>query len=74
MLVRTGWRERAGENGLERPGWSGRAGEVSMTMTNRIDEGELVPDVALVDHDGNRWRFSDHRGRPILLVLHRHLG
>lgn len=26
--------------------------------------GELVPDVTLVDHDGEPWRFSEHRGVP----------
>jgi len=39
-----------------------------------IDEGELLPDTPLVDHQGNPWRLSDHRGRPVLLVLHRHLA
>jgi len=37
-------------------------------------EGDLFPDVGLVDHDGNPWRFVDHRGRPLLLILHRHLA
>jgi hypothetical protein len=37
-------------------------------------EGDLFPDVPLVDHEGNRWRFEDHRGRPLLLILHRHLA
>lgn len=36
--------------------------------------GDLLPDVALVDHEGTRFRFSDHRGRPLLIVLHRHLA
>jgi peroxiredoxin len=45
-----------------------------MTDTGVIDEGELLPDVPLVDHDGQAWRFSDHRGTPLLLVLHRHLA
>ena len=42
--------------------------------SNMIGHGDLVPDVALVDHEGDPWRFSDHRGRPLLLVLHRHLA
>jgi len=39
-----------------------------------IGEGDLVPPVALVDHEGNRWSLEDHRGRPIVLILHRHLA
>jgi peroxiredoxin len=36
--------------------------------------GDVVPDVELIDHTGNHWRLSDRRGRPIVLVLHRHLA
>jgi peroxiredoxin len=36
--------------------------------------GDVVPDVDLIDHDGTAWRISDHRGRPVVLVLHRHLA
>jgi peroxiredoxin len=36
--------------------------------------GDPVPDVDLVDHTGGTWRLSDHRGRPVVLVLHRHLA
>jgi len=39
-----------------------------------IGDGDLVPDVALVDHRGTPWRFSDHRDRILVVVLHRHLG
>jgi len=39
-----------------------------------IDVGDVVPDLALVDHDERRWRFSEHRGNPILAILHRHLA
>ena len=39
-----------------------------------LQVGDAVPDIALVDHDGNPWRVEDHRGRPILLILHRHLA
>ena len=45
-----------------------------MTARDVIGVGDLVPDVDLVDHDGIPFRFSDHRGRPLLLVLHRHLA
>jgi peroxiredoxin len=36
--------------------------------------GDLVPDVELVDHTGARWRLSTCRGRPVVLLLHRHLA
>lgn len=36
--------------------------------------GDPLPDVALVDHDGRPWRTGDQRGRPLVLVLHRHLA
>jgi peroxiredoxin len=39
-----------------------------------IGEGDELPSVALVDHEGNRWHLEDHRGRPIVLILHRHLA
>lgn len=39
-----------------------------------VGVGEVVPDRALIDHRGDPWRFSDHRGTPILAVLHRHLA
>ncbi len=45
-----------------------------MTHDHVIGEGDVLPDIALVDHEGARFRFSDHRGRPLLLVLHRHLA
>jgi peroxiredoxin len=39
-----------------------------------LQTGDVVPDVELVDHEGGRWRLADHRGRPVVLVLHRHLA
>jgi len=45
-----------------------------MTASQVIEVGDLLPDVALADHDGNPWRFDDHRGRPLVLILHRHLA
>jgi peroxiredoxin len=39
-----------------------------------IREGDVVPDVALLDHTGAAWRFSEHRGTPLLVILHRHLA
>jgi peroxiredoxin len=36
--------------------------------------GDALPTVELVDHDGRPWRTRDHLGRPLVLVLHRHLA
>jgi hypothetical protein len=36
--------------------------------------GTVLPDVRLVDHRGAPWRFSEQRGRVLLLILHRHLA
>lgn len=41
-------------------------------MTLRV--GDDVPDVDLVDHRGQPWRLSQHRGRVVVLILHRHLA
>jgi peroxiredoxin len=41
-------------------------------MTLRV--GDLLPQIELVDHDRNVWRISDQLGRPLVLVLHRHLA
>ncbi len=35
--------------------------------------GDIVSDVALPDDRGTTWRIEDHRGRPVLLIFHRHL-
>jgi hypothetical protein len=43
-------------------------------MASPLPLGTVVPDVALVDHLGSEWLFSDHRGRALLLILHRHLA
>jgi peroxiredoxin len=45
-----------------------------MTPRNVIGEGDLLPSLALVDHEGNPWSLQEHRGRPIVLILHRHLA
>ncbi len=36
--------------------------------------GDEMPNVTLVDHDLRPWRLSDQAGRPVVLVLHRHLA
>lgn len=40
-------------------------------MTPRI--GEPVEDFEVVDEHGHPWRLSEQRGRPLLLIFHRHL-
>ncbi|MCB0994600.1 MAG: redoxin domain-containing protein [Acidimicrobiales bacterium] len=35
--------------------------------------GDPVEDFTLSDDTGGRWRLSEHRGRPVLLIFHRHL-
>lgn len=36
--------------------------------------GDILGDVPLVDHDLRPWLISEQRGRPVVLILHRHLG
>ncbi len=35
--------------------------------------GSIAGGFELEQHDGGRWRLDDFRGRPVLLILHRHL-
>ena len=39
-----------------------------------IHVGDPLPDIELVDHEGRPWRTVEMRGRPLVLVLHRHLA
>ena len=39
-----------------------------------VQPGDLVPAIDLPDWKGDRWHSEDHRGRPILLILSRHLA
>jgi hypothetical protein len=39
-----------------------------------IGEGDRLADVTLVDHEERPWRPSDHLGRVLVLILHRHLA
>ena len=41
-------------------------------MTLRV--GDPFPDLELIDHTGQVWHTKDHRGHPLVLVLHRHLA
>ena len=34
--------------------------------------GDPAPDLELLDDAGRPWRLSAHRGRPVVLILHRH--
>ncbi len=36
--------------------------------------GNPFPANTLVDHRGDEWTIEQHRGRPVLLIFHRHLG
>ena len=44
------------------------------TRETTLRVGDRLPDVELIDHGGRTWRASDHHGRPLVLVLHRHLA
>ncbi len=35
--------------------------------------GTAVEDFTLPDDQNRQWTLSSHRGRPVLLVFHRHL-
>ena len=39
-----------------------------------LSEGDRLPDVELIDHEGEPWRPGDAIGRPLVLILHRHLA
>lgn len=36
--------------------------------------GDPTPPIDLPDHSGGRWRLEDFRGRPVVLIFHRHLA
>jgi hypothetical protein len=36
--------------------------------------GDAAPEIDLTTPDGRSWRLSDVRGRPALVVFHRHLA
>jgi peroxiredoxin len=40
----------------------------------RPDVGDAAPEIDLPRTPGGRWRLSDARGRPVLVVFHRHLA
>ncbi|MBJ7597044.1 hypothetical protein [Candidatus Nephthysia bennettiae] len=38
-----------------------------------IGVGDPAPPIELPAHDAARWRLADRRGRPVVLIFHRHL-
>jgi len=34
----------------------------------------VAPTLDLPDDEGRQWRLSDHRGRPVVMIFHRHLA
>jgi peroxiredoxin len=39
-----------------------------------IHIGDPLPDIELVDHESRPWRTAEMHGRPLVLILHRHLA
>ena len=39
-----------------------------------LNVGDQFPDLELVDHEGRPWHTASPRGRPLVLILHRHLA
>lgn len=38
-----------------------------------LEAGSIAPDFALPMDTGEEWRLSDHLGKPLILMFHRHL-
>jgi len=39
-----------------------------------ISIGDRAPELSLATPDGDPWRLTDHLGRPVVLIFHRHLA
>lgn len=39
-----------------------------------LQVGDALPDITLIDHARRPWRTVDQGGRPLVLILHRHLA
>lgn len=52
----------------------GRRVRAGRSGAGPVDVGDLAPDIDLPDSAGDRWRLSDHRGGPVVLLFHRHLA
>ena len=46
----------------------------SWTRDMTLDLGEPLPAIELVDHEGRPWHTVEMRGRPLVLILQRHLA
>lgn len=38
-----------------------------------VQVGDPAPDIELPTTDRRRWHLEEHRGRPVVLIFHRHL-
>ena len=36
--------------------------------------GDPAPEIELESAGGETWRLREHRGRPVVLIFHRHLA
>lgn len=39
-----------------------------------VNVGDTFPSIELTDHAGHPWRSNEVLGRPLVLILHRHLA
>ena len=39
-----------------------------------LSVGDLAPSIDLPDSTGGRWKLEAFRGRPVVLIFHRHLA
>lgn len=46
----------------------------AMGPIERPTIGRPAPEVSLPDSTGKRWSLSEHRGRPVVLIFHRHIA
>ncbi|WP_436792879.1 hypothetical protein [Actinospongicola halichondriae] len=44
-----------------------------MATTAPLQVGDPAPDIRLPTADDRRWDLREHRGRPVVLIFHRHL-
>jgi len=38
-----------------------------------VSIGDIAPDYTLPTDRGDEWRLSEHLGKPLILMFHRHL-
>lgn len=39
-----------------------------------LSVGDQAPEISLPDDNGGTWTLTEHRGRPVVLLFHRHLA